>query len=166
MKNQRLAHELEQEITSFIDSKGSLMLAVSDPEGQPIASYSPFVVYQGELYILVSALALHTLALQNANNASVLIIDDEADCDTVYARRRLQYDMAVESVVREDELWHIIGEALLRRHGDIVAQLLQLGDFQMFKLSPRSGRFVKGFGRAYELAPNTLVSDQLDHIRG
>lgn len=166
MKNQRLATELEQEIAAFLEAQQSLMMAVVDTQGLPIASYAPFVAQQGALYILVSALAHHTAALGNANNASVLIIDDEADCDTVYARRRLQYDMAVESVVRDSEHWQSIGEALLQRHGDIVAQLLQLGDFQMFRLSPRSGRFVKGFGRAYELAPNTLVSDQLDHIRG
>lgn len=166
MKNQRLAQELVEEIANFLAMKGSLMLAVNDLEGKPIASYSPFVEYGGELYILVSTLAHHTIALGNAKIASVLIIDDEADCDTVYARRRLQYDMAVESVVRDSEHWQIIGEALLQRHGDIVAQLLQLGDFQMFKLSPLNGRFVKGFGRAYELAPNVLVSDQLDHIRG
>lgn len=166
MKNQRLAIELEQEISTLLEAKQSLMLAVVDTQGLPIASYAPFVAHQDALYILVSALANHTAALGNANNASVLIMDDEVDCDTVYARRRLQYDMAVESVVRDDEHWQTIGQALLQRHGDIVAQLLQLADFQMFKLSPRSGRFVKGFGRAYELAPNTLVSDQLDHIRG
>ena len=166
MKNQRLAAELEQEIFAFLEAKKSLMLAVVDLQGLPIASYAPFVAHQGALYILVSSLANHTAALENANNASVLIIDDEADCDTVYARRRLQYDLVVEPVIRDSEHWQTIGDALLQRHGDIVAQLLQLGDFQMFKLSPRSGRFVKGFGRAYELAPNTLVSDQLVPIRG
>lgn len=166
MKNQRLATELEQEILAFLEAKKSLMLAVVDSQGFPIASYAPFVAHQGALYILVSGLANHTTALAHTDNASVLIIDDEVDCDTVYARRRLQFGMAVESVDRDNEHWQSIGEALLQRHGDIVAQLLQLGDFKMFKLSPRSGRFVKGFGRAYELAPNTLVSDQLVPIRG
>ncbi|WP_067214840.1 HugZ family protein [Marinomonas gallaica] len=166
MKNQRLASELEQEISLFLEAKQSLMLAVVDENGSPIASYSPFVAYENSLYILVSALALHTAALRKAQKASVLIIDDESECDTVYARRRLQYDMAVSTVMRNDKRWAIIGDALVQRHGDIVVQLLQLGDFQMFKLTPHCGRFVKGFGRAYELAPNSLVSDQLDHIRG
>lgn len=165
MKNQRLASELEQEISLFLAARQSLMLAVVDKNGLPIASYSPFVAYDNSLYILVSALAHHTAALEIAQNASALIIDDESECDTVYARKRLQYDMTVEMVSRDDTQWATIGAALLQRHGDIVAQLLQLSDFKMFKLSPLSGRFVKGFGRAYELAPNVLVSDQLDHIR-
>lgn len=166
MKNSRLAQELEHEILEFIESKRSLMLAVNDTQGDPIASYAPFVVHQGCVCILVSALAHHTQALGHAKKASILIIDDEADCESVYARKRLQYDVAVESVARGSSDWQMIGAALLQRHGEIVAQLLQLGDFHMFKFSPLSGRFVKGFGRAYELAPNTLVSDQLDHIRG
>lgn len=166
MKNQRLASALEQEILDFIDLKKSLMLALVDSQTKPLASYSPFVVQNDSLCILVSALAHHTAILQGTDVASVLIMDDEQDCETIYARRRLQYEMRVTAIKRDSEQWNTVGEVLLARHGDIVSQLLQLGDFHMFQLSPISGRFVKGFGRAYELSPNTLASDQLDHIRG
>lgn len=165
MKNQRLAKELAVEIGNLLKAKQSLMLAVVGENGVPIASYSPFVEHDNSLFILVSELAHHTQALQLAKSASVLIIDDEADCETVYARRRLQYEMGVEQIPRNTEVWTTVSDALHSRHGEIVAQLIQLGDFHMFRLSPKSGRFVKGFGRAYELAPNTLVDDQLDHIR-
>ncbi|TDR15773.1 HugZ family protein [Marinomonas communis] len=166
MKNQRLASELAIEIQAFLDQQGSLMLAVVDAQGAPIASYAPYVVLDNEFYILVSRLAQHTEALEQALNASVLIIEDEASSDTVYARKRLQYEVSVSMIQRESAIWSSVGGLLVKRHGEVASQLLSLGDFLMFQLSPVKGRFVKGFGRAYELAPNTLVSDQLDHLRG
>ncbi|MBJ7551266.1 HugZ family protein [Marinomonas ostreistagni] len=166
MKNQRLASELATEIQAFLDQQGSLMLAVVDAQGVPIASYAPYVVLEEEFYILVSRLAQHTQALEHGLHASVLIIEDEASSDTVYARKRLQYEVSVNMIQRESATWSLVGDLLVKRHGEVASQLLSLGDFLMFKLRPLQGRFVKGFGRAYELAANTLVSDQLDHLRG
>lgn len=166
MKNQRLAHELAIEIREFLDSRLSLSLAVNQADGSPLASYAPFAQIDNALYILVSELAQHTKALQISTMASVMIMDDEVNCDTVYARRRLQYEVAVTPVVRTSETWQSACETLERRHGDIVTQLMQLGDFHMFKLSPTFGRYVKGFGRAYELPQNVLVSEQLRHLQG
>ena len=166
MKNQRLASELATEIQAFLDQQGSLILAVMGAQGVPIASYAPYVVLDDEFYILVSRLAQHTHALEQVQYASVLIIEDEASSDTVYARKRLQYEVSVSMIQRESITWSSVGDLLVKRHGEVASQLLSLGDFLMFQLRPLQGRFVKGFGRAYELAANTLVSDQLDHLRG
>ena len=166
MKNQRLAGELASEIRQFLDSRLTLSLAVVQANGAPIASYAPFVEFDGGLFILVSELAQHTQALKSATQASVMIMADEGDCDTVYARRRLQYDMHIEPIARDSAIWQTVSQALLTRHGDVVTQLLELSDFNMFKFEPMSGRYVKGFGRAYELPENVLVGEPSKHLRG
>ncbi|MBM6549612.1 HugZ family protein [Marinomonas ostreistagni] len=166
MKNQRLAQELVEEIRTFLTSQLTLSLGLVMPDGKPIASYAPFAEHEAGLMILVSELAQHTQALQTSSLASVMIMEDEANCATVYARRRLQYEMQVTAIARETALWSSACAALQQRHGEIVDQLMQLGDFHLFKLSPLSGRFVKGFGRAYELPQNVLVGEQLAHLRG
>ncbi len=164
MKNQRLARELVEEIKVLLSATKSLMLSVSSLNA-PIASYSPFALVDGAFYILVSELAEHTHALRAVHNASVLIIEDESLSGNIYARRRLQYDVSVLPISRQDCVWELAARALQNRHGEIVDQLLQLNDFYMFELRPVTGRYVKGFGQAFELAPGTLVNDQIDHIR-
>lgn len=164
MKNPRLARELVAEIEAFLSEMKSLMLAVPN-EQAAIASYAPFVVLNDRFYILVSELAQHTKALRETSLASVLIIEDESQSASIFARRRLQYEVSVQGIPVASETHTQASSAMLKRHGDVVAQLLQLSDFHMFELRPENGRFVKGFGRAYELAPKSLVSDQLDHLR-
>lgn len=166
MKNSHLAQTLAAEIRQFLDVRLTLSLALVQTDGTPLASYAPFVEFEEGLLILVSELALHTQALKSASVASVMIMADEADCDTVYARRRLQYDVSIQRIARDSAVFGAASKALLSRHGDIVAQLLQLGDFYMFKLHPLSGRYVKGFGRAYELPQNVLVGEPSKHLRG
>ena len=36
-------------------------------------------------------------------------------------------------------------------------QLFSLGDFNMWRITPKSGRFVAGFGRAFNLVPEALL---------
>jgi heme iron utilization protein len=36
-------------------------------------------------------------------------------------------------------------------------QVFSLGDFNLWRIKPKGGRFVAGFGRAFNLSPETLV---------
>jgi putative heme iron utilization protein len=36
-------------------------------------------------------------------------------------------------------------------------QLFSLGDFNLWKITPKGGRFVAGFGRAFNLVPEALI---------
>jgi putative heme iron utilization protein len=52
------------------------------------------------------------------------------------------------------------------RFGEIIVMLRQLEDFQLFHLSPQGGRFIMGFGAAYEVDPNNLGQLQEGAITG
>lgn len=164
MKNQRLASEILAEVDRFLQQQKSIMIAVKDTAGEPLASYAPFARVGECLYILVSELAKHTQALFVSDVASVLLVADEAATEQIYARQRLQYEMSVSPVVRGSDSWQLAFSALAERHGEIVEQLGQLADFHMFAFTPLSGRYVKGFGRAYELSQHSLVGKDLDHL--
>ncbi|MGB0942386.1 MAG: HugZ family protein [Marinomonas sp.] len=163
MKNKRLQNQLIEEIDAFLTTQKSLMLSTSNEAGLPHASYAPFAIHENELLIFISQLAAHTQHLLMTPKAGVLMIEDESLSQDVFARTRLSYQVKVEAVDREDAFWPQ-GIALLKdKLGDRIDLLSQLGDFVLFRLSPIEGRFVKGFGRAYEINPGSLA-DELTHI--
>jgi putative heme iron utilization protein len=47
------------------------------------------------------------------------------------------------------------------RHGGLIDTLISLSDFRLFQLQPQSGRYIVGFGQAYELCAGSLVV--IDH---
>ena len=53
-------------------------------------------------------------------------------------------------------------DLLMERFGNVVGVLRSLPDFVLFQLKPKSGRFVTGFGQAYDLVGDHL--DQLVHV--
>jgi hypothetical protein len=38
-------------------------------------------------------------------------------------------------------------------------------DFNLFKLTPLGGRYVKDFGKAFTIAGNTLTGESIEHLR-
>jgi len=159
MKNKRLQSQLNDETEAFLTKQQSLMLSSVNEAGSPHASYAPFVSHENELFIFISQLAAHTQHLLMTPKVGVLLIEDESLSDDVFARTRLSYRMQVEAVAREDAFWPH-GIALLKQKlGDRIDLLSQLGDFVLFRLTPLDGRYVKGFGRAYEISPGSLVAE-------
>jgi putative heme iron utilization protein len=145
----------------------SLMLSTVNADGTPHASYAPFVMddtYQ--IYLLTSSLSAHTPNLLRTEQASVLIIEDESQTQQVFARQRLNYDCQVTPIKRQSEVWEPLMAQLETRFGEIIAMLRQLEDFQLFHLSPQGGRFIMGFGAAYEVDPNNLGQLQEGAITG
>jgi putative heme iron utilization protein len=67
----------------------------------------------------------------------------------------------VTGVDRDSATWQEAGSLYEARFGDFFSLIKTFSDFQMFKLSPRSGWLVIGFGQAYELSGDKL--DILTH---
>ncbi len=155
---------LEESFTNFKQSVKTLQLATLTPEGKPNASYSPFVIdEQGNFYIFVSQLASHTQDLLANPQASILLIQDEAESKQIFARRRISYQCDVEIVGDESSDYIPMLDALENRFGTIVELLRTLPDFILFRLKPTQGQYVKGFGKAYKLVGDGLL--KLEHIK-
>lgn len=153
--------KLRLEIEAFISSRKSLMLSTIDEHNLPYASYAPFGIGEGCYYILISEIAIHARNLQIHPKASALIIEDEDSANELFARLRVNYQMDATLLEVDSSDWNIGLEALVARHGDRAQGLSKLSDFKMFRLTPTSGRYVKGFGRAYSLTGSSTIS----HLR-
>lgn len=164
MKNKKLAARLSQEVLDFIETRKTLQLASLTEEGAPFASYAPFAIGENCLYVLLSDLAVHAVNLKANPKASVLIIEDEDTAGELFARVRVNYSIEAECIRHNTEAWDRGISALKARHGERISHLSQLSDFRLFKLNPTSGRFVKGFAKAYSLAGNSLAGEEMSHM--
>ena len=149
----QLLNEIANEALEFVFTRRSLELSTVNTAGEPLASYAPFYRdNSGVFYIFVSTLSTHTANLANGL-ASILIVEDEQDSRQIYARVRLCFKCNTERVLPEiGEFREVLGK-LKDKHGDVIDTLSSLSDFRLYKLNPLSGRYVKGFGQAYEINP-------------
>ena len=164
MKNQKMQQRLSEEVLEFIASRKSLQLSTITQDGNPYASYAPFALGEECLYVLLSEIAVHATNLQHTPKASILIIQDEDSAEELFARVRVNYSVQAEMIEVDSEQWQQGIAILAERHGDRINNLSQLSDFKLFKLKPQGGRFVKGFGRAYTLAGDTLAGEVVNHM--
>ncbi|MEM8641972.1 MAG: pyridoxamine 5'-phosphate oxidase family protein [Cyanobacteria bacterium P01_G01_bin.54] len=149
--------QAQAQYRDFVPSFQSLILGTTTAEGQPNTSYAPFICdAQWNFYCFVSGLAVHTQNLHANPQATVLLIEDEAKSNNIFARRRLSYDCTVSWLERETLDWEAIADQFQTQFGEIVGLLRGLGDFQIVCLTPRSGRFVVGFSAAYQIQGNDL----------
>ena len=165
MKNQNMELRLSEEVMAFIGSRKSLQLASLTREGTPYASYAPFAIGDECLYILISEIAVHAVNLLHNPAASVLIIEDEDAAGELFARLRVNYTVEAQHIEVDSADWKPALEVLAARHGQRIMNFSQLSDFRLFRLVPVAGRFVKDFGRAYQLAGRSLAGETINHMR-
>lgn len=163
-KVQRLQQKITQDIQELHQKSQTMQIASLDPEGKPHASYAPYVVDGGKYFILISDIARHAQNLALNPDVAFMIIEDEADSREAFARRRLSFDAKATEMSRESQTWENIIPQLQARFGDIIGNLTQLQDFHLFCLTPISGRFVKGFGQAYQISPTQLGEAQVGTV--
>ena len=163
MKNTAQQHCLQQEIAALLTQQKSLILATNGTT-QALASYAPFALGEKNFYVLLSDLACHSKNLQQEPKASLLIIEDESKAETIFTRKRIQYNVISTEISRTDDMFKQGTEALLKRHGETIEMLISLSDFRLFSLAPQSGSYIKGFGKAYRIKGNEPLGQTLEHI--
>ncbi|WP_430460640.1 HugZ family protein [Thalassolituus sp. LLYu03] len=164
--NAELQAELFAEYQQFIAGFNSVILATAsvnqDGYAEPESSYAPVLQHDDCFYIYVSALALHTRNLLQYKTASLLFIEDEAQAQNLFARRRVTLQVSAQEVARDSEQWQILLQAMQDKHGKMVGLLRTLNDFHLLKLTPVSGGYTAGFGKAYRLVGEGL--NQLEPV--
>ncbi len=157
--------KLNTEVLDFISSRKTLQLASIQEDGSPYSSYAPFAIGEECLYVLLSEIAIHGVNLQHNPKASVLIVQDEDAAEQIFARVRVNYSVEAELIPNDTEAWELGVKTLAERQGQMIEHLSQMQDFKLFKLNPKGGRYVKGFGKAYTLAGETLAGEEVNHLR-
>ncbi|MFT5708419.1 MAG: putative heme iron utilization protein [Oceanospirillaceae bacterium] len=126
-----------------------LLLSTVNEYAQPLASFAPYVEEQGSFYIFVSELAQHTQNMTKQPVASVMFIESEESARNLYARQRAIIQVSVHLVV-ETQLKEKLFAKMELTHGKTINLLRGLTDFKMLELRPEQGRYVAGFGKAYD----------------
>ena len=159
MSEQDLA-KLAEECQTFINQRQSLMLGslvagslngATAADAWPDVSYAPFIWREGVFYVFISELAAHTRNLMASENTSVMFIEDEAGNRNPFARRRASFVCRALEVPRDALAFEPVLADLEDVFGATVGVLKGLSDFRLFALQPVSGRYVVGFGKAYDI---------------
>jgi putative heme iron utilization protein len=158
-----MTDDIGRALESLKTSMRSLQLATLSDDGEPHCGYTPFIINGADFYIFVSQLSLHTRDLLSTRRAGVMLIADEQTSTQLYARRRVNYQCAVNVIGRDEDHYNSLLDAMRERQGKMVDLIRELPDFVLFKLTPKSGQFVMGLGKAYKLSGEKL--DSFEHAK-
>ncbi|MCR8644514.1 pyridoxamine 5'-phosphate oxidase family protein [Paenibacillus sp. N1-5-1-14] len=143
----------------FIGSRKTLMISSQDETGAPFISYAPFVKVEGNLYIYISKISDHFRYVEENERIHVMMIADESETPNAFARERARYACSTENLGNEGN--EEIFEQFNTKFSDKMMNMLRGLDFSLFKLTPLTGRFVVGFGQAYDV---DITGEKFEHI--
>ena len=159
-QNQDL-NSLLQEYHEFIAGFKTVLIASTSANNAPEASYAPYAELEGKYYIFISELAAHTQNLLQTKICSLLFIEDEDKTNNLFARKRVSLHCQAEELTRNSATSEKVLALFHERFGKFMQLLQTLPDFHLFCLTPSSGNYVAGFGKAYSLSGSDL--SQLQH---
>ncbi|PWW05169.1 hypothetical protein DFQ01_105153 [Paenibacillus cellulosilyticus] len=140
---------IKQQYVDFASEVKTLLLSTIDDEGKPFISYAPFVQVGGKLYIYISRIANHYRYMENNPAVDVMLIADESKTSNLFARQRARFVCTAVNVGNEghEEVFERMGE----RFGKATVGMLRGLDFSLFELTASEGRYVAGFGQAFDI---------------
>lgn len=151
-----------EDYRQLIDAQQTLLLSTCAADLQPDISYAPFVRdEQRHFYIFISKLAKHTSNLLQNPKGSILFIEPEAGCRNLFARARVVFNCKARAIAPGDPAYDRQLLALEDKFGNVVALLRTLPDFHLIELTPETGQYVAGFGKAYKI---DVQSGALRHL--
>lgn len=157
-KQRRIQGRVTEGIATLKEKSKTLVLSTVDAQGTPNISYSPFALASKGFYIFISNIAKHCHNLKENGKVALMMIQDEQDAKVIYARQRLSFDAHAELIAPDSPEWNQGLQALYLRHGEVVKELSTMGDFNLFKLIPTDGLYVKGFGKAFRISADEIAT--------
>jgi putative heme iron utilization protein len=107
-------------------------------------------------YIHVSRLGKHTADMETNPRVGLLIAETDDRRANPQTLARVSLRGLAEILPRDDPGYPQVKKNYLERFPE-AEQLFSLGDFNLWKITPKGGRYVAGFGRAFNLVPEALV---------
>ena len=107
-------------------------------------------------YIHVSKLGKHTGDMELNPRVSLLITETDDRRTNPQTLARIALHGMAEIISRNVPGYAHVKDLYLNRFPE-AEQLFNLGDFDLWKITPKGGRFVAGFGRAFNIVPDVLM---------
>jgi putative heme iron utilization protein len=126
-------------------------------EGEPNLAMVAYAFAEdfSAFYIHVSRLGKHTVDMETDPRVSLLITEVDDQRADPQALARVSIRGTAEILPRTDPGYAEIKAIYLERFLE-AEPLFSLGDFNLWKITPKAGRFVAGFGRAFNIVPEAL----------
>ncbi|MCI6989260.1 MAG: DUF2470 domain-containing protein [Campylobacter sp.] len=142
---------LSQNLRDFILSRQTLIIA-SISNSNSVASYAPFVCLEGRVFIAISSVAKHLHSIrQNPNSISIMFIQDESEAKSPFARIRAVFDANAKFIDNDELKNRVFDEFAIKNPSDSAIKFIRkMSDFKVVELELLKGRFVRGFGAAFD----------------
>ncbi len=151
---------VRKDLQVFKDSCHSVCLASVSKDGKAIASYAPYIDFEGRNYIYISEVAEHFDSIKNnPNNIEVMFLQDESKAKSVIVRVRLRYRAEASFVERDSSEFNGAFDKfeIVTGGSGGIKTIRNMRDFHLVRLDFKEGRFVKGFGQAYDINGDDIV---------
>ncbi|MED4453920.1 HugZ family protein [Metabacillus fastidiosus] len=149
----------KEQYLQFIDKCKTVVISSKDENGDPFTSYAPYVQHNGKFYIYISIITDHYKFIEANNLISIMMLKDEQDAPNLFARERARFQCIAENVGNDDH--EEIFAKFESIHGTPMMGVLRGLDLSLFELTPKSGRYVIGFGQAFDI---DLTGDKFEHV--
>ncbi|WP_042352910.1 HugZ family protein [Bacillus massiliigorillae] len=143
-----LAQKKEQYL-EFINTRKTIVISSKDNNGDPFISYAPFVKHDGKFYIYISKISDHYQYIEENDLIHIMLLADEHGSSNLFARERARFQCTSENLGNEG--YEEIFTEFENIHGKPMMGVLRGLDFSLFELVPQEGRFVVGFGQAFDI---------------
>lgn len=152
--------EIVQEFKDFDKDKYSLIISSTNSENFPLTNYAPFVKIGEDYFVSVSQNLPHFVNMAETKRAHILIIEDEATADHIYARKRLYFGASCDVEEDTEKIFKLFDE----RYGDKLSFLRDMKDFKIVKITPEERSLILGFGAAYKMGVDgQLLNKSISH---
>ena len=149
----------KQNFESFLARKKTCVLSMIDTNGEPFASTAPIVNVGQTFYIYISKIAEHFAFIQNSKVVDVMFVADEAEMNNHFATERARFKCVPKNIGNDGH--EQVFAMFAKIHGESMMNLLRTLDFSLFALTPIEGRYVVGFGKAFNV---TLDGTTFEHV--
>lgn len=144
---------INEEIKEFINEFNSICMATLSKNNEVMCSYAPLIKSKHGFFIYISEVSEHFNNIKNnPNNIEIMFLEDECKAASAILRKRLRYKCEAIFMQRDEKFDEIYDEFEKQTGGSGgIKTIKNMKDFHLIKLNFKEGKFVKGFGQAYDI---------------
>ncbi len=149
--------ESRKKLAELIRNRSTAALG-SLREGAPFVSMVLFATEDdfSAFYIHASKLAFHTQDIQADPHVSLMIAEAEAPGADPQQLARISIRGEAAVIAKDSPDYARVREMYLGKY-PANAPLFGFGDFDLYRITPKTARYVAGFARAFNLTPAALA---------
>lgn len=149
----------KEQYLQFMDKYKTAVISTKDELDNPFISYAPVVLHEGKFYIYISKITDHYKFIENNDLIHIMLIADETDSPNLFARERVRFQCTAENVGNDG--YEEVFAKFVAKHGAPMMGVLRGLDLSLFELTPKEGRFVVGFGQAFDV---DVTGERFEHV--